>query len=115
MTRETLQAWASPSSRGVTCYETIVYTDGSTSCDCPGWIYARKGGTRTCKHIRALEPEILDALERARRPRPRRTPVTPTPQAPREDWPSRREPARSERPTPATPPRRRIRLSDEET
>ncbi|MDQ3830407.1 MAG: hypothetical protein M3361_14130 [Candidatus Tectomicrobia bacterium] len=56
--RQTLRAWAMPSSRGTTVYETVLYTEGSTSCDCPAWVFHRKGGERTCKHIRQLAREI---------------------------------------------------------
>jgi len=35
-------------------YQTILFTTGETSCDCPGWRYMRKG-VRTCKHVRLVE------------------------------------------------------------
>jgi hypothetical protein len=66
-----LQAWASPSSRGVTTYQTVLYTDGSSSCDCPGWVYYRRHGERTCKHIRGLKREMTQRLiEEEQRPKP---------------------------------------------
>lgn len=42
-------------------YETILYTDRSTSCDCPGWtrrVDAR--GLRTCKHTRYVDQDLAD-------------------------------------------------------
>lgn len=38
-------------------YQTLVYVDGSTSCDCPAWIYKLKcsAGQRTCKHLRWVD------------------------------------------------------------
>lgn len=45
------QVWEFSSSSGSKIYETLQYTDGSTSCNCPGWtrrVDAR--GNRSCKH-----------------------------------------------------------------
>lgn len=37
-------------------YETLRYTDGSTSCNCPGWTRRiAADGTRSCKHTRAID------------------------------------------------------------
>lgn len=54
-------AWPFPSSKGTTDYETILYADGTASCNCPGWIYCKKMGEhyvgsvyvgdRICGHI----------------------------------------------------------------
>ncbi len=51
-----LYAFSSESSPGKT-YQTLLYTDGSTSCECPGWKFKRKlaGGGRTCKHVRDID------------------------------------------------------------
>lgn len=59
MTKEiaTLFIFESDSSPGKT-YQTLVYVDGSTSCECPGWKFKRKttpDGERTCKHVRYVE------------------------------------------------------------
>ena len=36
-------------------YQTIVYTDGSLSCNCPGWTRrVQPDGTRSCKHTRTV-------------------------------------------------------------
>jgi hypothetical protein len=31
-------------------YETLVYEDHSTSCNCPGWTFKRAGKARGCTH-----------------------------------------------------------------
>jgi hypothetical protein len=54
---ETLKAWAEVSSSGVTTYEIVLRTDGSMSCDCPGWVFSRRGQPRSCKHVRLHEAE----------------------------------------------------------
>jgi hypothetical protein len=43
-------------------YETLLYVDGSTSCNCPGW--TRKvdaKGNRSCKHTRLVHQNQADA------------------------------------------------------
>jgi hypothetical protein len=40
-------------------YETIQYTDGSTSCNCRGWTFA-KNGVRSCTHTRKVDQGIAD-------------------------------------------------------
>lgn len=36
-------------------YETLMYADGSFSCDCPGWTRrVDASGRRTCKHVRTV-------------------------------------------------------------
>jgi hypothetical protein len=42
-----------------TLYETLVYTDGSMSCDCKGWTMKR-GDTRHCKHTRMIDMGIAE-------------------------------------------------------
>lgn len=58
-------AWAFPSSRGTTTYETVLYGDGSTSCSCPGWVFKKSAQDRGCKHTRQVEE-----FARQRRVRP---------------------------------------------
>lgn len=36
-------------------YQTLLYTDGTLSCECPGWTRRCVNGVRTCKHVRAIE------------------------------------------------------------
>ena len=43
-------------------YETLLYPDGSTSCNCPGW--TRKvdaKGNRSCKHTRLVHQNLADS------------------------------------------------------
>lgn len=40
-----LAAIASKSSTGTVTYETQVHDDGTTTCDCPGWVYCSKART----------------------------------------------------------------------
>ena len=43
-------------------YETLRYTDGSLSCNCPGWTRRiAADGTRSCKHTRAVDLDRADA------------------------------------------------------
>lgn len=42
-------------------YETLRYTDGSTSCNCRGWTQrVAANGTRSCKHTRAVDMGTAD-------------------------------------------------------
>lgn len=45
-------------------YQTLLYCDGSASCDCPGWTYKGRitaAGKRTCKHTRLVYAGQADA------------------------------------------------------
>jgi len=49
------KCWTFVSSSGRGRYQTLLYADGSTSCDCPGWCRrVARDGSRTCKHTRAV-------------------------------------------------------------
>lgn len=53
----TLYVFASESTAGRE-YQTLLYSDGTTSCECPGWRYKKKtlpDGSRTCRHIRDID------------------------------------------------------------
>jgi hypothetical protein len=55
--------WTMPSSNYETSkrtYETIEYTDGSTSCNCKGWTMKKAGQDRMCKHTRYVDQGIAD-------------------------------------------------------
>lgn len=55
--------FASESSPGKT-YQSLLYIDGSTSCECPGWKFKRKttpNGDRTCKHVRFIDAGMAEA------------------------------------------------------
>jgi len=51
------QVWTFPSNSGNAIYETLQYSDGSTSCNCKGWTMLRKnaGGIRSCRHTRMVD------------------------------------------------------------
>lgn len=50
-----LYAWRFASSSSNKEYEALIYDDGSTSCDCPGWTRrVASDGSRTCKHTRDI-------------------------------------------------------------
>jgi hypothetical protein len=49
--------FASDSNPNKPPYETLVYVDGSISCNCPGWTFKAKRlptGERTCRHTRLV-------------------------------------------------------------
>src|SRR3954469_22350969 len=49
------KCWTFASSSGRGTYQTLLYADGSTSCDCPGWCRrVAADGSRTCKHTRSV-------------------------------------------------------------
>ena len=53
--------WQMPSSSNPSkSYETIKYTDGTTSCDCRGWTFKKMGQERTCRHTRLVDQGIAD-------------------------------------------------------
>jgi hypothetical protein len=42
-------------------YETLQYTDGTTSCNCKGWTRrVAADGSRSCKHTRLVDMGIAD-------------------------------------------------------
>ena len=45
-------------------YETLQYSDGTTSCKCKGWILGGKrldaNGNRSCKHTRFIDAGMAD-------------------------------------------------------
>ena len=48
-------AFAFQSSSSAEVYQTLVYDDGSITCNCPGWTRRIVDGVRTCKHVRYVE------------------------------------------------------------
>jgi hypothetical protein len=53
--RAIVKCWRFASSRGGHSYQTLLYADGSTSCECPGWCRrVAPDGSRSCKHTRAV-------------------------------------------------------------
>lgn len=56
------RVWTFESSSSSKEYETLQYTDGSTSCNCPGWTRrVAADGSRTCKHTRMVDQGIADS------------------------------------------------------
>jgi hypothetical protein len=53
------KTWWFKSSSGSDVYETLQYTDGSTSCNCPGWV---RRPQRSCKHTRMVDGGMADEL-----------------------------------------------------
>lgn len=49
------------SSSGKVVYQTLLYVDGNTSCDCPGWTKRCVDGLRTCKHVRLVMAGMADS------------------------------------------------------
>lgn len=47
-------------------YQTLIYDNGSLSCDCPGWRFKRNA-LRTCKHVRLVEAGCADRQCKARK------------------------------------------------
>ena len=49
------KCWTFVSSNGRSRYQSLLYADGSTSCDCLGWCRrVAADGSRSCKHTRAI-------------------------------------------------------------
>ena len=57
MSKPISRVWMFPSdSNPAITYETLMYTDGSLSCNCPGWTRRLAAdGSRSCKHTRAVD------------------------------------------------------------
>jgi hypothetical protein len=50
------KVWIFPSSSGKAKYETLLYDDLSTSCNCPGWTRrVAPDGKRSCRHTRLAD------------------------------------------------------------
>lgn len=62
MTKPISQAWTFGSdSNPDVQYETLRYTDGSTSCNCRGWTQrVAANGSRSCKHTRSIDMGTAD-------------------------------------------------------
>lgn len=49
-------------------YETILWSDGSLTCDCQGWTIKKKNVERTCRHVRSVSPLLIAKDWRSERP-----------------------------------------------
>ena len=58
------KVWTMASSSSSKTYETLQYTDGTTSCNCPGWTRRvdKVTGERSCKHTKAVDSGRADAM-----------------------------------------------------
>lgn len=56
------KCWTFPSTSNPSKhYETLLYEDGSTSCNCPGWTRrVDPQGRRSCRHTRAVDMGTAD-------------------------------------------------------
>jgi hypothetical protein len=55
------KCWTFVSSSGDRRYQTLLYVDGTTSCDCPGWCRrVAADGSRSCKHTRSVVLGMAD-------------------------------------------------------
>lgn len=67
MSKQILTCWVFASSSNPNkSYQALLYDDGSTSCDCPGWVRRCQNGFRTCKHVRAIDCGVADAQSQSR-------------------------------------------------
>lgn len=54
-------SFASDSNPDAPPYQTILYEDGTTSCDCKGWTRrVDANGKRSCRHTRLVEQGLAD-------------------------------------------------------
>lgn len=47
-------AFAFRSSSSLTVYESLLYSDGSMTCNCPGWTIKKKDKERDCTHLKTI-------------------------------------------------------------
>jgi len=52
--------WVFESSSSDKTYQTLQYTDGTTSCDCRGWTIKKPGKPRMCRHTRDVDSGMAD-------------------------------------------------------
>ena len=60
--KEIIKAWTFRSGNGNGFYQTLQYSDSTTSCDCMGWTRRCKNGHRSCKHTRSVDMNTADML-----------------------------------------------------
>jgi len=62
MKASVIKAWLFKSeSAGWRRYQTLQYSDGTLSCDCPGWTRrVSSDGSRTCRHVRLVQLGAAD-------------------------------------------------------
>ncbi len=67
MSKQITRVWTFASdSDPDTEYQTLQYADGTTSCDCKGWCRrVAADGSRSCKHVRAVDMGTADRICKA--------------------------------------------------
>lgn len=66
MTKQISRVWAFASDSSDAEYETLQYSDGSTSCNCRGWTRrTAPDGSRSCKHTRLVDMGRADDVCRS--------------------------------------------------
>lgn len=50
------------SSKRDTCYTVKIDQDGNLSCNCPKWLYPKKGQPRFCRHTILAREEFGDTI-----------------------------------------------------
>ncbi|HXJ55897.1 MAG TPA: hypothetical protein VNU68_04455 [Verrucomicrobiae bacterium] len=62
MSKAVSKAWVFASSSGSGKYQTLLYSDGTTSCECKGWTRrVAADGSRSCRHTRAIDMGTADS------------------------------------------------------
>jgi hypothetical protein len=63
MAREVLRRWQFPSlSDPNKIYVTQLNSDGMLSCNCPAWVFPKKGAPRECPHTRGIALQLRGAV-----------------------------------------------------
>ncbi len=75
MKPDVIASWPFPSDHRAAVYEVILRKDGTISCDCPGWVFCRKGQPRSCKHTKSVQSEAIRILRGEATPRQIATPI----------------------------------------
>ena len=50
------------SSNGYTIYTAVAWADGSTSCNCPGWVFKKKNKPQSCKHSKEVSLFVVGTV-----------------------------------------------------
>jgi len=64
MSKEIATAFWFASESSDKTYQALLYTDRSTSCECPAWKFRKKttaAGERTCRHTRDIQAGIAES------------------------------------------------------
>lgn len=84
ITKAVAKVWTFESSSSSKTYETLQYTDESTSCNCMGWTRrVAADGSRSCKHTRLVDQGLADShcvsSKNYAEPTPKKVAPTPKP------------------------------------